>query len=74
MPVLDFVEHRLYRIVVVNQRFADAIGKARVMNELAQALTGESQVVTARNRPGVRLFFRPWPFWQCGERLLPNAH
>ena len=42
--------------------------------ELAQTLTGESQVVTARNRPGVRLFFRPWPFWQYGERLLPNAH
>jgi hypothetical protein len=31
-------------------------------------------VVAARRRLGVSLFFRPGPFWQRGERPLPNAH
>ena len=74
MPMLDFVEHRLHRVVVVNQRVTDAVGKPRIVNELAQALACEPEVVAARRRLGVSLFFRPGPFWQRGERPLPNAH
>ena len=74
MPVLDLVEHCLHCLVVVNQRFTDAVGKPRIVNKLAQTLAREPEVVAARRRLGVSLSFRPGPFWQRGERPLPNAH
>jgi len=44
------------------------------VNKLAQTLAREPEVVAARRRLGVSLSFRPGPFWQRGERPLPNAH
>lgn len=72
MPVLDLVEHALHRLVIVNQRIANARGKACVMDELAQALARETEVIYLVGI--LSLSFRPGPFWQCGVRPLPNAH
>ena len=74
MPVLKLVEHRLNGIVIVRQRFTNTIRKARVIDKLAQAFSRETQVPCTLVDIGLSWFFRPAPFWQCGERPLPNAH
>ena len=74
MAVLDLVEHALHSLIVVNQRIANTVGKPRVMDELAQALARETEVVCLSGTTVLSFFFRPRPSWQCGVRPLPNAH
>ena len=72
MPVLDLVEHALHRVVIVNQRIANARGKACVMDEFTQAFARETEVIYLVGI--LSSSFRPGPFWQYGVRPLPNAH
>ena len=73
VAVLDLVEHRLHRIVVVNQGLTYTGGKTRVVHKLTQAFARETQVIAAL-RLIVSASFLPGPSWQCGERPLPDAH
>ena len=45
MPVLELVEHALNRVVIVCKRFAHAVGKAHVVDQLAQAFAREFEMV-----------------------------
>ena len=76
VTVLEFVEHRSDRLVVLRKRFADTRRQARVVDQVAQALARESQVIRAGVVPRLsyRRFFLPGPSWQRGERPLENIH
>ena len=74
MTVFDLVEHRLYGVVVMCQGFTNAVGQTRIMDEFAQTLARKTKMVGAGAAALLSLSFRPGPFWQCGERPLPNAH
>ena len=72
--MLDLLEHALHGLVVMYQGIANTGRKACVMDELAQALARESEVIRLIGTTVPSLAFRPGPFWQCGVRPLPNAH
>ncbi len=74
VTVLEFVEHRLHGLVIVSQRLAHAVRQPLVVDQFPQALPREAQVIVTTVPGIVSRRFRPGPFWQCGERPLPNAH
>ena len=72
--MINLVEHRLHSIVIMRERFPHALGKTRIIDEIAQAFARETKVPCTFVTDVLSRFFRPAPFWQCGERPLPNAH
>ncbi len=74
MSMVQFVEHGLNRLVVVRQRFSNAVRETDVIDQVAQALARKTQVPRTFVVDCFSRFFRPAPIWQCGERPLPNAH
>ena len=77
VPVLQLVEHCLDGFVVVRQRLANALRKARIVDQLAQAFAREFEVPRSVAGPGVSrrpLLFLPAPSWQRGERPLQYFH